>query len=227
LGEISIFDKAGIVKEPTPSEAIENERRLFYVAVTRARESVLIGTSSPSTRGSQGNSSPARPSRFLVEMELEPTVEIMSSLQRFASGVSEARNELLAQIVKFGGIKKIINNLVTEYLSGGEHRTFAHEIESVAARIPESAFAYPMTYNAPSIAVPVPPQPENIPWWDEEGLDFRNTQYSLHHDSVFKPKRRANYSLRPSRYAALRGQVTSPFVLLLSLSTSNAKQTTN
>jgi len=49
-----VFDKAGFVKEPEPSEAIENERRLFYVAITRAMKGVLIGTSTAPTPGQPG-----------------------------------------------------------------------------------------------------------------------------------------------------------------------------
>ena len=84
-----VFDKAGIVEEPEPSEAIENERRLFYVALTRARKAAFIGTCG--SRGSNG-SAPQLPSRFLDEMQLRPTVAVMGTLQRVASDVRGARS---------------------------------------------------------------------------------------------------------------------------------------
>ena len=40
-----IFDTAGEISEPTLSTALESERRLFYVAITRARQAVFIGMS--------------------------------------------------------------------------------------------------------------------------------------------------------------------------------------
>lgn len=55
----SIYDTAGLVQERQMSTTLENERRLFYVALTRARKGVLIATA-------------VEPSRFLAEMQLEP-----------------------------------------------------------------------------------------------------------------------------------------------------------
>ena len=55
----------GIVQESSMSTALENERRLFYVALTRARKGVLIGSSS-------------RPSRFLQEMSLQETESLLN-----------------------------------------------------------------------------------------------------------------------------------------------------
>ncbi len=166
-GAILIYDKAHIVQEPIPSEIIDNERRLFYVAITRARKSVLIGTSQPPRKGSQRNSSPSRPSQFLYEMELEPTIAIMDCLQRFISGITEAKNELLERVVKFGGNKKITNNLVSEYLSDAKHGAFAREIEIIAEKIPATSFTYPTRFASETI-VTAPALPEDIPWWEEE-----------------------------------------------------------
>ncbi len=52
---IEIYDKAGMYQEPPQTNKLEGERRLAYVAITRARKGVLIGTSS-------------NPSRFIMEM---------------------------------------------------------------------------------------------------------------------------------------------------------------
>ena len=55
-----------------PTEALESERRLFYVALTRARESVAIFA----------DPEPKRPtSRFLEELALEPTRVAIQGLQ--------------------------------------------------------------------------------------------------------------------------------------------------
>jgi len=54
-----IYDRWGQFHQTQTSDPLENERRLFYVAVTRARKGVLIGTGE-------------KPSRFIEEMELQP-----------------------------------------------------------------------------------------------------------------------------------------------------------
>ena len=55
---VDIYDTSGRFVEDTLSDKLESERRLFYVAITRAREGVFIGTGS-------------HPSRFLHEIQLE------------------------------------------------------------------------------------------------------------------------------------------------------------
>jgi len=54
----AIYDKRGRFQEAPISDKLESERRLFYVAITRARKGVMIGTS-------------ANPSRFLQELQLQ------------------------------------------------------------------------------------------------------------------------------------------------------------
>ena len=170
-----VFDKAGIVKEPEPSEVIENERRLFYVAITRARKGVFIGTSVPPAGGSQSKSSPSRPSRFMYEIQHEPTGALMTSLQKLAAGDQSARSEIQHAVAQYGGMKGIIHNLVTAYLPAIGEQDFAGELRSLAAQRPTLPFRYPQPYeNAlPSVA----PQPEPTwdtvepPWWEaDEGF---------------------------------------------------------
>ena len=63
---ISTYDTAGDVKEAAPSDSIEGERRLFYVALTRARKAVYIGTKYPDEEKEEEASIP---SRFITEMQ--------------------------------------------------------------------------------------------------------------------------------------------------------------
>jgi len=158
------------VQEPEPSEAIENERRLFYVAVTRARKGVYIGTSSPPTKGSQSRSSSNLPSRFLDEIQLEPTVEVMSALQCLASGVSGAKNDLIASVTRFGGFRRIMKSLITGYLSGIGDKSLIGEVAGIVATSPESpSFAYRFAYAPPKIAGRVKhpsPEPLHQAWND-------------------------------------------------------------
>ena len=54
-------------------QRLESERRLFYVALTRARKGVLIGTSQ-------------NPSRFLEEIQLDDTDAVMDAVTHLAAG---------------------------------------------------------------------------------------------------------------------------------------------
>jgi len=55
---IDIYDKQGEFAENPLSDRLESERRLFYVAITRAKNGVFIGTG-------------AHPTRFLEELQLD------------------------------------------------------------------------------------------------------------------------------------------------------------
>jgi DNA helicase-2/ATP-dependent DNA helicase PcrA len=152
-----VFDKAGLVEEPEPSEAIENERRLFYVGLTRAKKAVFIGTVASTGDGALSH----LPSRFLDEIQLEATTNVMESLQRLASGVDGAREELLAAVKQFGGVRKITKNLVAEYLKDIGDDALLSEVSRIAASRPETPFGYRLPLTPPTIpgAVQPPPPP--------------------------------------------------------------------
>ena len=98
-----IYDTAGIVRESVMSSALESERRLFYVAVTRARKGVFIGAS-------------ARPSRFLEEMLLKETENVMNAVTWLASGERDAA-QALQQSIQSGGMRpNLLTNLIYGYL---------------------------------------------------------------------------------------------------------------
>jgi DNA helicase-2/ATP-dependent DNA helicase PcrA len=59
----TVYDTQGIYQDSPFTDQLESERRLFYVALTRARKGVLIGTSS-------------EPSRFIQELQLQEGVMI-------------------------------------------------------------------------------------------------------------------------------------------------------
>jgi len=160
-----VFDTAGLVEEPEPSEAIENERRLFYVALTRARKAVYVGTSPPPTNG--GGSS-RQPSRFLDEIQLEPTARVMGALQRLASGAGRARRDLLTAVGRFGGVRRVIKNLISEYLKDVVDESLTGEVSRIAAASPECPFSYRFACTPPEVpgAVKPPPAPALHQAWD-------------------------------------------------------------
>jgi ATP-dependent exoDNAse (exonuclease V) beta subunit len=85
------------------SNGLENERRLFYVALTRARIGVFIGAS-------------GSPSRFLQEIQLQPTQAIISLVEAVASGDEEAKTSLIATLQKEKYSQPLWKNLEEGYL---------------------------------------------------------------------------------------------------------------
>jgi len=98
-----IFDKAGLVREWDLSSKLESERRLFYVALTRARKGVLIGAS--------GN-----PSRFLNEIQLAETGLVMDAVTHLAAGEGEAIQALKHSLQASHIRPSMLNNLIDGYL---------------------------------------------------------------------------------------------------------------
>jgi DNA helicase-2/ATP-dependent DNA helicase PcrA len=152
-----VFDKAGLVEEPEPSEAIENERRLFYVAVTRARKAVYIGAPA---RCLNGLAVSHLPSRFVDEMLLDSTVAVMGALQRYASGAQEARSDLMGAVVEHGGIRRITRNLIAEYLKDLGDEALTGELSCIAATRAEVPFSYRYAYAPPAMPTGVRPEPQ-------------------------------------------------------------------
>jgi len=138
-----VFDTSGQVREPDPSEAIENERRLFYVALTRAKEAVYIGTGS-TREGSQSN----KPSRFIDESQVEPTVKVMTALQQVAAGRQDAKTTLLSHLTQFGGIKSLIQNLLSYYLVALGDQSLIGKIALIVSSSREIPFRYRFPYSA-------------------------------------------------------------------------------
>ena len=98
-----IYDTAGIVRESVMSSALESERRLFYVALTRARKGVFIGSS-------------VRPSRFLEELLLKETENVMNAVTWLATGESNAAQALQQSIQSTGLRPNLLTNLIDGYL---------------------------------------------------------------------------------------------------------------
>jgi ATP-dependent DNA helicase Rep len=59
--------------EPITAQRLEEERRLMYVGVTRARHTLTLSTLKRRKRGRE--TLPAQPSRFIVEMRLDENVQ--------------------------------------------------------------------------------------------------------------------------------------------------------
>lgn len=67
--EVEIYDRKGLVEPLDATHPIESERRLFYVALTRARKGVYIGVKHPEVADDASSSGVSLPSRFIKEMQ--------------------------------------------------------------------------------------------------------------------------------------------------------------
>jgi DNA helicase-2/ATP-dependent DNA helicase PcrA len=112
----TIYDTAGIVKEQEMSSKEESERRLFYVALTRARKGVLISASN-------------NPSRFLAEIgsgEMESIVNALALLTaNDATAIQSLQNSLAACHVK----PNFLSNLIYGYLPDMGQQSLAKRLE--------------------------------------------------------------------------------------------------
>jgi len=99
----AVYDKQKLVNEWQLSPKLESERRLFYVALTRARKGVLVGIST-------------KPSQFLGELQLHETEAIMSTVQHLASGDRQAEQILKRDLQDNHSHPLVLSNLLSGYL---------------------------------------------------------------------------------------------------------------
>jgi DNA helicase-2/ATP-dependent DNA helicase PcrA len=114
---LDVYDKQGISKESRISSSLESERRLFYVAITRARKGVLIGTSSS-------------PSRFLAEMQLAQSQQVMGIVQGLACGRADCQQQLLELVQNVNQNPVLLQNLINGYLPDLGQEQLAEQITS-------------------------------------------------------------------------------------------------
>jgi DNA helicase-2/ATP-dependent DNA helicase PcrA len=164
-----VFDTSRQVKEPEPSETIENERRLFYVAVTRAKEAVFIGSSSSSNNANDKNSDGSKSSRFIDELQWQPTTQVMTAFSRIASGNKNSKESFIYTISKFTGIKNLLQTLLLHYLPKVGDNSLMSKVSEIVANSPETPFAYQTAYSsAVMTSKSINHQPKPSPWDDVE-----------------------------------------------------------
>jgi DNA helicase-2/ATP-dependent DNA helicase PcrA len=153
---LQVWDKTRMSAPPTKNaDSIETERRLFYVAMTRARRALYIGVSAPPPSGDVHHSKPVETSRFLLEMRLEPTIAVMRHLPAASSGGTLLH--LLESLKEHGASDVLLQQLLRYFPERpGVARMIGNE------RIPRwSAITKPTT-TAPFRRKSKPPA---LPWW--------------------------------------------------------------
>lgn len=134
---------------PEAAEWIENERRLFYVGITRAKKGLFIGTSAivSATQHEQNNSSQSdlTSSRFLEEWELGPTLEIAHELVLAAR--HKKGHRLVEKCRQYAAYHKIIK-VVKEHYSLFFRNKVRWELVHLKLSNAERPFRYRRQYNS-------------------------------------------------------------------------------
>ncbi len=112
--ELTVWDKTQSTTPPTRGgSVVETERRLFYVAITRAKREVYIGVSISPHAGDQANSAIPEVSRFVEEMHLKATVAIMHHVVAVQRGKSLGN---LHDSLLRNGASPVLRQQLTHYL---------------------------------------------------------------------------------------------------------------
>ena len=137
---------------PSPGEWLEAERRLFYVAVTRARNTAVIGTQPLPGKTAKAlgfdpvpNLTSEKSSRFIEEAELPVIAAADEALQTAMKGQTEG----LALLSELHGSHHQVLNLIKQ--------AYIHQLpesaQQAAANIKlapaERSFSYGQAYNSP------------------------------------------------------------------------------
>jgi superfamily I DNA/RNA helicase len=139
------FDKENVATEPEPSEALENERRLFYVALTRAKIAVFVGSCRPPDKGVSEKGCETLPSRFISEMRVPDTLAAMWAIHRIASGELQSSDEVVA-IAREACDAQIIRDNFLAYLSKLGKRELLQSVSNAFSGAAETPFVYPFAY---------------------------------------------------------------------------------
>lgn len=165
-----VYDRTGEVVEPERSELIENERRLFYVALTRAKLGAFIGCQPlPTNQQLASSDVTPKPSRFIFEMQLAETTRATTFLQLVAGKKRWSSVNLESTVAGLAKHPQIARGLVV-YLQASGKPDIAAQLENLLPSGDAPAFAYPIPYKATTTALDTAPQ-KSAKWWEQR--DFK------------------------------------------------------
>lgn len=148
--QISIFDKEKPESITNLSDSLENERRLFYVAITRAKKLVLIGSVTNDKNKS---------SRFLEEIFLKQTKSVLLPIVKG----EDLNLSWLEKVKQIGGRKSIIEN-IRKYLNKIGHPEIIPKVDYLTMDLPEDEFSYKNAYSSKTNIKKEEKKDSNDPW---------------------------------------------------------------
>lgn len=161
-----VYDLKGASTEHSLSDPLDNERRLFYVAVTRARKTVLIGVGARPSTVAQSSAELGGASRFLDEIQLEPTQEVMGAFQQVVARVAPSSQQLEQSLCKHAGHKGMVHNLLDIYLPH-HGLTLTPEVVQAVENAPPVVYQARVPVLVPSpTKASLPLEVPKKPWWD-------------------------------------------------------------
>ena len=140
------YDTQHPIRTPKAAEWIESERRLFYVGATRARKELFIGAPRLAETSEDRQATARNSSRFLEELELEPTQAVGTELRRAARGEPNRLVEVCRQFSTYHHIITPVKEIYIRKLHlPNLVRRLARVVLSGAARV----FGYQQKYVSP------------------------------------------------------------------------------
>ena len=133
------YDTKQPKREPKAAEWIENERRLFYVGITRSRKGLYIGAPAIQSTAQERQSS-----RFIEELELYQTQEIANELIRAAR--HEEGHQLAHKCRRLAAFHTIVRP-VKEHYSRYFTEDVRKELSTVLLSEAERPFRYVQKYD--------------------------------------------------------------------------------
>jgi DNA helicase-2/ATP-dependent DNA helicase PcrA len=146
--EPQVFDRSGRVRDPEPSEAIENERRLFYVGITRARKAVYIGAVARPQKGAASNA--VQSSRFLEEIQLTSVNDLIGPIVDAHRGITTSETRLVQAINRWCGTPWVRESYLENYLTALGDEPLTLTVANAIARTAAQPFKYAYTYPSQS-----------------------------------------------------------------------------
>jgi DNA helicase-2/ATP-dependent DNA helicase PcrA len=139
-----IYDTAGEVETASLSPVVESERRLFYVAITRARREVHVQAPLPDKEGHM------LPSRFIEEIQRDATRDMMSAVQAIAADSAFEEDALLNNLRRHGAFRHITDLIVSHYLPEISDAQLVEHARRLLEEIEPGIFEYGLNYTTPA-----------------------------------------------------------------------------
>lgn len=132
--QITVYNKLNPELIAKLSDSLESERRLFYVAITRAMKTVYIGTT---------DNNETKSSRFLEEILYSKTRNVLYPIVN----KSIKKENWIEKVKQILGHKKIIDNIKL-YLNNSGENQLRQDVDNLAINIPEEEFSYKNAYSS-------------------------------------------------------------------------------